>query len=61
MLDSGSHIVVALLGLTFVAVPAIVVQVFLIHFWVVEPIFWPVATGVRQTDRPPPSIQPRTT
>ena len=35
-----AFLVVAPLGLAFVAVPALVVQVFLILFWVIELAFW---------------------
>jgi hypothetical protein len=61
--DAGqwfAFIVVAVLGLTFVAIPAIVVQVFLILFWIIELSFWLVAKALRQTDRPAPSLQVRT-
>ena len=51
---------VAPLGLAFVAVPALVVQVFLIVFWVIELAFWLVHRTFTKQKPPAPRLQVRT-
>jgi len=61
--DAGqwfAFVIVAILGLLFVTVPALVVQVFLILFWAIELLFWLPAKLLRRTDRPAPRPQVKT-
>lgn len=51
--DWLAFLLVTPLGLAFVAVPAVVVQVFLVLFWLVEATFWAVGRGIRRPTHPP--------
>jgi hypothetical protein len=55
-----AFLVVAPLSLAFVAVPALVVQVFLLLFWVIELAFWLVHRAVSKQRPPAPRLQVRT-
>jgi hypothetical protein len=55
-----AFLVVAPLGLVFVAVPAVVVQVFLVLFWVIELAFWLVHRTFSRQNPPAPRLQVRT-
>lgn len=52
--------VVAPPALVFVAIPAVVVQAFLVVFWFVELIFWLFEKALGRTERPVPSLQVHT-
>lgn len=52
-----AFLLVAPLGLLFVAIPASVVQVFLGLFWLIELVFWAVAKAFGRTSEPVPSLQ----
>lgn len=58
--DWAAYLLVALLSLPFVVVPAVVIQVWLLVFWVVELAFW---LGRRRAggDEPRPPVPLRTT
>ncbi|MFD0362396.1 DUF1353 domain-containing protein [Nocardia sp. GCM10030253] len=60
-LDIARFVLIAVLSVPFLVIPAAVVQVFLILFWLVELLFWAVAhVGRRAPAPPPPAPQMKT-
>ncbi|MFQ6331315.1 DUF1353 domain-containing protein [Nocardia sp. CWNU-33] len=60
-LDIARFVLIAALAVPFLAIPATVVQLFLMLFWLVELVFWGVANiGRRATAPPPPTPQMKT-
>jgi hypothetical protein len=55
-----AFLVVAPLSLLFVAVPALVVQAYLVLFWIVELAFWLVQRSAGKGKPPAPRLQVRT-
>ncbi|MGW0252254.1 DUF1353 domain-containing protein [Nocardia goodfellowii] len=58
--DLGRFVLVATPSVVFLAVPVLVVSVFLWIFWLVELVFWAVARLSRRTAAPPPKPQMKT-
>ncbi|MGY4102195.1 DUF1353 domain-containing protein [Nocardia sp. R16R-3T] len=58
--DIAQFLLVAIPSVLFLAIPAIVVQVFLWLFWLVELVFWAVARVGQRTEAPPPQPQMKT-
>ncbi|MFR9753090.1 DUF1353 domain-containing protein [Nocardia sp. 004] len=58
--DIARFVLVAVPSVLFLAVPAVVVTVFLILFWMVELAFWAGRRLARRTDAPPPDPQMNT-
>ncbi|MEU8901663.1 DUF1353 domain-containing protein [Nocardia sp. NPDC048505] len=58
--DLGRFLLVAVPSVVFLAIPVIVVTLFLWIFWLVELVFWAVARVSRRTAAPPPKPQMKT-
>ncbi|MFE7802248.1 DUF1353 domain-containing protein [Nocardia sp. NPDC057440] len=53
-LDIARFVLIAALAVPFLVIPATVVQLFLLLFWLVELLFWGVAAIGRRAPAPPP-------
>ncbi|MFI9404001.1 DUF1353 domain-containing protein [Nocardia sp. NPDC052316] len=53
-------VLIAVPSVLFLAIPVIVVQVFLVLFWLVELVFWGLARVFARTATPPPQPQMKT-
>lgn len=58
--DVAAWVLIAVPSVVFLAVPAIVVQVYLVLFWLVELVCWGIARVFTRTAAPPPEPQMKT-
>ncbi|MFI6165864.1 DUF1353 domain-containing protein [Nocardia sp. NPDC051052] len=58
--DVATWVLIAVPSIAFLAIPAIVVQVFLVLFWLVELLFWGINRLFTHTATPPPQPQMKT-
>ncbi|MFD6158194.1 DUF1353 domain-containing protein [Nocardia sp. NPDC060256] len=58
--DVATWILIAVPSVVFLAIPAVVVQVFLVLFWLIELVFWGINRLFTDTATPPPQPQMKT-